>query len=244
MARTPPQDTLLLFTPHVPQRLHSNGWTPDRQRCFIAALARTGVVSAAAASVGMSARSAYQLRTRVLERFANWAHVPMAPEMAAQLGPGYIYSFAAASDRALGNGRELQIDAATPVAIEGDLVPVVRRGRIVGWQRKFNMRLALAALGAFRRSYEGQWYDDEVRIAKSTQLFVEKIETLLRKGPIRWPDEKPPESPEERLARMRRERAERRRYGPREGGMLDPRGPADQPPRPLALQNDDWRKAT
>jgi hypothetical protein len=241
MARAP-QDTLLLFTPHVPRRVQAKGWSPERQRCFIAALARTGVVRAAAASVGMSASSAYQLRARVLQHTHNLADIPMSPETAAALGPGYVFSFAAAWDLALGEGLNLQIDAALPVALEGERVPVVRRGAIVGWRTKFNTRLAIAALGAFRRSYEGQMYDHESRTHKNTAHFVEKIEALLRLGPVRWPGPPEPESREERLARLRGERAEKRLYGPRHSGLLDPYGPADRPPRPLALQNQDWRR--
>ena len=171
MAHT--QDLLLLFTPHIPQRITATGWTPDRQRCFIAALARTGVVSAAARSVGMTPRSAYQLRQRVRLHYGNWADTPMRPEDAAALGPGYIFSFAAAWDMALGEGLERQIHAAVPVALEGEDVPVIRRGRIIGWQRKFNTRLAIAALGAWRRSYEGSWFDHEVRTMRHADHVVE-----------------------------------------------------------------------
>lgn len=232
MAHSP--DLLLLFTPHVPERITTTGWTPDRQRCFIAALARMGVVSAAAKSVGMTARSAYSLRHRVRMKYGNWADTPMRPETAAALGPGYIFSFAAAWDLALGEGLELQIDAALPVALEGEEVPVIRRGRIIGWQKKFNARLAIAALGAFRRSYEGSWYDHEVRAMRSTERYASKIEALMRLGPIDWPEPKPPETREYRLARLRKQRLEERIYGKRDrNGLLDPYGPADRPPRTL-----------
>ena len=40
------------------RRFRHDGWTPDRQRDFIAALAQTGCVTDAAAAVGMSVRSA------------------------------------------------------------------------------------------------------------------------------------------------------------------------------------------
>lgn len=233
MAR-PPQDTLLLFTPHVPERATATGWTPDRQRCFIATLARTGVVSAAARSVGMTPRSAYQLRDRVRHRYGNWVDTPMSPEDAAALGPGYIFSFAAAWDMALGEGLQGQIEAAAPVALEGEEVPIIRRGQIIGWQRKFNTRLAIAALGAFRRSFEGSWFDHEVRTMRHAERFVEKVETLMRLGPIDWPDPPPPETRERRLARLRKKRLEERIYGPRMAGLLDPYGPADRPPRTLA----------
>lgn len=49
-------------TPLVPVRPRHDGWTADRQRGFLTALAETGSVTEAAASVGFSARSAYRLR--------------------------------------------------------------------------------------------------------------------------------------------------------------------------------------
>lgn len=234
MARTPTQDLLLLFTPHVPERPTASGWTPDRQRCFIAALARTGVVSAAARSVGMSPRSAWQLRDRVRRRYSNWADVPLRPEDAAALGPGYIFSFAAAWDMALGEGLDHQIHAAVPVALEGEKVPVIRRGQIIGWQRKFNTRLAIAALGAWRRSYEGSWFDHEARTMRHAAHFVEMVEAVMRLGPVEWPDPPPPQTREQRLARLRKKRLEERIFGPRHAGLLDPYGAADRPPRTLA----------
>ncbi|MBO9622807.1 MAG: hypothetical protein J7500_08845 [Sphingomonas sp.] len=234
MARSPLPDLLLRFTPHIPDRPTATGWTAERQIAFIAALARMGVVRAAAESVGMSARSAYQLRARVRQRTHNLADVPMTPEQAAALGPGYVYSFAAAWDLALDAGLQLQMEAALPVALVGERTPVIRRGRIIGWQHKYNMRLAIAALGAWRRSAEGSWYDHEVRTAERTHVFAEKIEALFRRGPAHWPELAPAESREERLARQAREREEKRIYGPRSHGLLDAMGPADRPPRTLA----------
>jgi hypothetical protein len=43
-------------------RRRSDGWTAERQRRFIEALAETGCVSEACAEVGITARSAYRLR--------------------------------------------------------------------------------------------------------------------------------------------------------------------------------------
>ena len=43
----------------APLRRRVNGWTAERQREFIAALAETGCVSEACAEVGITARSAY-----------------------------------------------------------------------------------------------------------------------------------------------------------------------------------------
>ena len=49
------------FTP-VPRKPRHDGWTPERQRVFIAALADTGSVSRAARWVNMSPEGAYYLR--------------------------------------------------------------------------------------------------------------------------------------------------------------------------------------
>jgi hypothetical protein len=48
----------------VPARARRDGWTPERQRIFIAALARSGCVGQAAREAGMSRESAYRLRRR------------------------------------------------------------------------------------------------------------------------------------------------------------------------------------
>lgn len=48
--------------PPVPTRRRHDGWTAERQRRFIAALAETGCVSEACAEVGITPRSAYRLR--------------------------------------------------------------------------------------------------------------------------------------------------------------------------------------
>lgn len=63
MATRNPALNPLAFTP-VPVAPRHDGWTADRQRSFIHALATTGCVTEAAAAVGMNARSAYHLRQR------------------------------------------------------------------------------------------------------------------------------------------------------------------------------------
>lgn len=49
------------FTP-VPRKYRHNGWTPERRRAFIAALADTGSVGRAAAMVKMARANCYTLR--------------------------------------------------------------------------------------------------------------------------------------------------------------------------------------
>ncbi|TMJ16216.1 MAG: hypothetical protein E6G94_04880 [Alphaproteobacteria bacterium] len=53
----PPLD----FAP-VPRRFRHDGWTPERQKAFIEALADTGCVTRAAAMVNMSQQNCYTLR--------------------------------------------------------------------------------------------------------------------------------------------------------------------------------------
>lgn len=54
----------LLAFPPVPVRYRRDGWTPARQRRFIAALAECGCVLAACRRVGKSAEAAYRLWRR------------------------------------------------------------------------------------------------------------------------------------------------------------------------------------
>src|SRR5688572_23440308 len=54
----------LAFEPISSATGRRDGWTPERQRDFILALARIGLVTAAAREVGMSRKSAYALLER------------------------------------------------------------------------------------------------------------------------------------------------------------------------------------
>lgn len=116
----------LAFAPVASTTNRHDGWTPDRQRGFIAALVEIGVVSAAAKSVGLSAKSAYALRRRA--------------------GPDS--GFARAWDFALGEGQSRALDTAIDRATTGMAVPVFYRGRQVGEWRRHDNRLLFAALRA------------------------------------------------------------------------------------------------
>ena len=107
------------------RRFRHDGWTPDRQRDFIAALAQTGCVTDAAAAVGMSVRSAYALRA-----------VPLA------------ISFRGAWDIALDYAIHRLADAALSRAINGVARPVFFNGEQVGEQRFFDERLTMFLLRA------------------------------------------------------------------------------------------------
>jgi hypothetical protein len=100
-----------------------DGWTPDRQRQFIAALAVMGSVSRATKAVGISGAAAYKLRKR---KGAE--------------------SFADAWDAALQAGRDRAFDIAMDRAINGITTPRYYRGKIVGTRHHFDHRTIMSAL--------------------------------------------------------------------------------------------------
>lgn len=120
---TTPLD-LPAFEP-VPTTPRHDGWTADRQRQFIAALASLGSVAGACRAVGMSSASAYKLRDR-----------PAAG------------SFAAAWRIGLSMGRDRVMERAFDRAVNGYTRPVVRRGVVVGQRRLFDHRLIATILRA------------------------------------------------------------------------------------------------
>lgn len=107
----------------VPVAARHDGWTPEKQRWFIDALAACGCVKAAARHVGMTAKSAYRLRNR--------------PDAA---------GFAAVWDHAQREGFARTHDNAVERAIYGEQVPIYRRGRQVGTRVRYNDRLIFAVL--------------------------------------------------------------------------------------------------
>lgn len=110
------------FTP-VPRRHRIDGWTEERQRAFIAALAATGSVTAAARAVNMAKEGAYQMR--------------LHPEAA---------GFRDAWQAALTAGVARLADIAIERAIEGVPVPVFYQGEQCGERRCFNDRLLMFLL--------------------------------------------------------------------------------------------------
>jgi hypothetical protein len=114
--------SVLDFEP-VPRKARYDGWTPERQRAFIAALAETGSVKAACRRINMSQEGAYYLRRQ------NGAD-----------------SFRAAWAAALDHGVQNLADIAIDRAIEGVSVPVFFRGEQVGEKRWYNDRLLMFIL--------------------------------------------------------------------------------------------------
>lgn len=116
-------DGPIAFDPVPRLRRRRNGWTPETQAAFITALSSCGCVARSARSVGMSPRSAYRLLD----------------------APG-ADSFAAAWDQAIARGIEELRIGALDRALNGAWVPVVRRGRLVRFEKRHDNRLAIALL--------------------------------------------------------------------------------------------------
>jgi hypothetical protein len=113
----------------VPVKSRYDGWTAHAQKMFVLALAAGLGISGAVRSVGKSRQTAYRLRER----------------------PGAA-SFAAAWDRALHYSRLRPLPPGTSAwerAVEGVLVPILYRGRVVGFRRKYCDRTLGRLLAAF-----------------------------------------------------------------------------------------------
>lgn len=123
-ARLPvPAGELPPFTP-VPRRCQRHdGWTPERQRGFIEALADTGSVEAAARTVNMSSVGAYHLRRQ----------------------PG-AESFRAAWEAALQLGVQRIEDVVMDRALNGVEEPLYSYGKLVGTRTRYNDRLLMFIL--------------------------------------------------------------------------------------------------
>lgn len=121
------------FDPVPRLKPRHDGWTPARQVAFIEALADTGSVTRAAAQVNMATEGAYALR-----RAAGAA------------------AFCRAWDAALDMGLLRLKDEAFDRALNGELVPVIAGGKLVGYRRKKNDRLLMFILRHYGRDREGR----------------------------------------------------------------------------------------
>jgi hypothetical protein len=118
-----PRQTLPAFTP-VPRHYNRHdGWTPERQRGFIEALADTGSVRHAAHAVNMTPEGAYLLR-----RHAE------------------AVSFRRAWEAALALGVQRLEDVAMERALHGVEQPVYSYGKLVGTRRVVNDALLMFLL--------------------------------------------------------------------------------------------------
>lgn len=114
---------LTAFTPVPRQRNRHDGWSPEVQRAFIAALADYGSVRDAARKVGRAPEGAYLLRRH-----------PQGAE------------FAAAWEAALAHGMRRLEDALMERALNGVEVPVYSYGKLVGARVTYNDRLGMFML--------------------------------------------------------------------------------------------------
>ena len=113
----------LQFAPVVVKRRH-DGWTAERQRAFIAALAETGCVSEACAEVGITPRSAYRLREHPKAR-----------------------AFSEAWDHAISMASARLASIAFERAIHGSVERIYRNGELVEERRKTSDKLLMWLLG-------------------------------------------------------------------------------------------------
>jgi len=127
MPRVPP------FYP-VPTRTRRDGWTVQRQADFLGMLAETGSVMGACEAVGMSRKSAYQLRARAGAE-----------------------SFAAAWDAALGAPvRKVTVPDLRFLAHHGLIKPMLFRGRYRGVSRKPDNSALLRLCGRLDRQVQDE----------------------------------------------------------------------------------------
>ena len=108
-------DPLLNFAPYLHPRPRRNSITPAKQRAFIATLAATGIVTQAARAIGVSLEALYKLR-----RLAG------------------AEGFAGAWEAALDHGVARLEDCALALALEGEELPIVSAGKLLGTFRKHN----------------------------------------------------------------------------------------------------------
>ncbi len=120
---TKPARTLPDFRPVPRAKLRDSGWTPERQRAFIEALADTGSVKSAARAVGLSPKSAYDLRR------AKGAE-----------------PFRKAWEAALDIGIQMIEDVTMDRALNGVEEPVFAYGKFVGTRRVYNDQLLMFML--------------------------------------------------------------------------------------------------
>jgi hypothetical protein len=141
LVESPPPDAG--FVP-VPTRLRLDGWTPERQRAFVEALADTGCVDTAAAQVGMSVQSAYRLRRR--------------PDAGA---------FDTAWRAAMAHAANRLVDVAFTRALNGTVEDVYYHGEKVGERRRYSDRLLLATMN-FREDF---YFNPDVEPTQISENF-------------------------------------------------------------------------
>jgi hypothetical protein len=148
------------FKPVPSASRRHDGWTPERQLLFIVALAKCRSVGTAAASVGMSRKSAYALldRAGAESGFARAWRAARAARAAER--------FAAASTR-------------VRRALEGVEIPYIYRGRQRGSRQVHDNRLLIAALRAIDRAERAEARAKARRPGCERERFRPNVPELL-----------------------------------------------------------------
>lgn len=158
-----------------------DGWTEERQRRFIEALAVTGSVKAAAHRVNMTPEGAYLLRRH--------------PE---------AESFRKAWEAALALGVQQLEDVALERALHGTEVPVYSYGKLVGSRIKHNDRLLMFMLkNRAPTRFNAQGQATARRSSIGDPAYANELSRLKRKWRKEW------EAEQEAQARIRSEDAAR-----------------------------------
>jgi len=170
---------LATFTPVPGQMNRHDGWTPERQRGFIEALADTGSVRHAAHAVNMTPEGAYLLRRH---------------DKAA--------SFRRAWEAALSLGVQRLEDVAMDRALHGVEQPVYSYGKLIGTRRVTNDALLMfllrnraphrfaadslntldaatqSSLKRLKREWRAEWEAEQAKAA-NTDAILDRINTRI-----------------------------------------------------------------
>ena len=144
----------------VLRKRRPDGWSPQKQRAFIEALADTGSVTTAARMVGMSVTSCYRLR-----------RLPGAE------------GFAAAWEAAIAEASNALVDVAFDRALNGVAEPVLDRdGQTIAVRRRYNDRLLMFLLRAhqpdrYRNAHRSLREPDEPMLPAPTPV-AEALDAL------------------------------------------------------------------
>lgn len=159
----------------VLRKRRKDGWTPERQRAFIGALADSGEVLAAARSVGMSDTAAYTLRR----------------------APG-AEGFAAAWEAALAASSGRLVDIAFDRAINGVDDPIIdKEDNHIYTKRKYNDRLLMFLI----RAHAPERYRDAHRDGRAAGEGQDTVPALPRVAEaLKLLGPEPPAEPEKLLS--------------------------------------------
>jgi len=151
-----PPGAVLEFSP-VPVAARQDGWTLEKQRAFIEALADSGSVPAAAKAVGMGVEGAYRLRRR---RDAA--------------------AFAEAWNTAYGAMTRRLTDAASARAIHGTALPVFFQGELVGERIHYDERMTRLLLERHDPRGHGYLHDSDPSWAAKRDTLAPRLARLPR----------------------------------------------------------------